>query len=195
MGLRETYTSDIMKYMRRKNKPTILESKLFYAILFLLSALLLFSPIYLKLDFETLKSFGILGVAIFNFVSSSTLFFPAPGIVATGIGGALYNPILVALASSVGSTLGESVGFVFGHSSRKITHPRDHTFMNSLYKIIHHKHGPLLIILLAFIPNPFFDAVGIVAGLALYPLRKFLALVFVGRLARDLIVAYIGSTI
>lgn len=181
--------------MRRKNKPTILESKLFYAILFLLSALLLFFPIYLKLDFETLKSFGILGVAIFNFLSSSTLFFPAPGIVATGIGGALYNPILVALASSTGSTLGESVGFVFGHSSRQITHPHDHTFMNSLYKIIHHKHGPLLIIFLAFIPNPFFDAVGILAGLALFPLRKFLALVFIGRLARDLIVAYIGSTI
>ena len=103
--------------------------------------------------------------------------------------------MLVAIASSAGSTLGESVGFIFGHSSRKITHPRDHTFMNSLYKIIHHKHGSLLIILFAFIPNPFFDAIGILAGLALYPLRKFLALVFIGRLARDLIVAYIGSTI
>ncbi|OGH17171.1 MAG: hypothetical protein A3C30_03240 [Candidatus Levybacteria bacterium RIFCSPHIGHO2_02_FULL_40_18] len=177
-----------------KRKPKILENKLFYAILFLVSALLLFSPLYFKFDFETLKSLGILGVAIFNFVSSSTLFFPAPGIVATGIGGALYNPVLVALASSVGSTLGESVGFLFGHSTRKITHPRDHTFMASLYRIVHHKHGSLLIVLFAFVPNPFFDAIGIVAGLALYPLRRFLMLVFIGRLARDLIVAYVGST-
>ena len=181
--------------MKRKNKPAVLESKLFYAILFLFSALLLFSPLYFRIDLQSLKSLGILGVAILNFISSSTLFFPVPGFLATGIGGSLYNPLLVAIASSAGSTLGESVGFIFGHSSRKITHPKDHTFMESLYKIIHHKHGSLLIILLAFIPNPFFDAVGIVAGLALYPLRKFLALVFVGRLARDLIVAYIGSTI
>jgi len=178
-----------------KGRPTILESKLFYASLFLFSALLLFSPLYFRFDLNTLKSLGILGVAIFNFISSSTLFFPAPGIVATGIGGALYNPIWVALASSVGSTLGESVGFIFGHSSRKITHPRDHTFMNSLYKIIHHKHGSLLIILFAFIPNPFFDAIGILAGLALYPLQRFLMLVFVGRIARDLIVAYIGASL
>ena len=178
-----------------KSKPKILENKLFYAILFLFSALLLFSPLYFRIDLQSLKSLGILGVAILNFISSSTLFFPVPGFLATGIGGSLYNPLLVAIASSAGSTLGESVGFIFGHSSRKITHPKDHTFMESLYKIIHHKHGSLLIILLAFIPNPFFDAVGIVAGLALYPLRKFLALVFVGRLARDLIVAYIGSTI
>ncbi len=178
-----------------KRKPKVLESKLFYAILFLFSALLLFSPLYLKLDLNSLKSLGILGIAIFNFVSSSTIFFPTPGIIATGIGGAFYNPILVAIASSLGSTLGESVGFIFGHSSRKITHPKDHTFMESLYKIIHHKHGSFLIILLAFIPNPFFDAVGILAGLALYPLRRFLMLVFIGRFARDLIVAYVGSII
>lgn len=176
-----------------KRKPKILESKLFYAILFFFSSALLFSPLFFKIDLNSLKSFGILGVALLNFISSSTLFFPVPGFLATGIGGSLYNPLLVAIASSVGSTLGECVGFVFGHSSRKITHPKDHTFMESLYKIIHHKHGSLLIILLAFIPNPFFDAVGIVAGLALYPLKKFLMLVFIGRFARDLIVAYVGS--
>jgi len=66
--------------------------------------------------------------------------------------------------------------------------------MASLYRIVHHKHGSLLIVLFAFVPNPFFDAIGIVAGLALYPLRRFLMLVFIGRLARDLIVAYVGST-
>jgi len=189
------YTSDIMKYMRRKNKPAILQSKLFYAILFLLSSLLLFSPIFFKFDLNSLKSFGIAGVFLVNFISSSTLFFPAPGFLATGIGGALFNPFLVALAASLGSTLGESVGFLFGHSSRKISHPKDYTFMESLYKIIHHKHGFLLIVALAFIPNPFFDAIGILAGLALYPLRRFLLSVFIGRFARDIIVAYVGSTL
>src|SRR3989344_4774554 len=82
------YTSDIMKYMRRKNKAAILQSKLFYAILFLLSSLLLFSPIFFKFDLNSLKSLGIAGVFLFNFISSSTLFFPAPGFLATGIGGA-----------------------------------------------------------------------------------------------------------
>jgi membrane protein YqaA with SNARE-associated domain len=178
-----------------KSRPKFLESKLFYAALFLLSALLLFSPLYLKVDFNYLKSLGIFGVALFNFISASTIFFPAPGIVATGIGGALYNPLLVALASSIGSTLGESISFLFGHSGRKITHPKNHTFMESIYKIIHHKHGGWLIVLIAFIPNPVFDAVGIIAGLALYPLRKFLMLVFIGRFARDMIVAYVGSAL
>jgi membrane protein YqaA with SNARE-associated domain len=181
--------------MRRKNNKQVFEHRVLYTLLFLFSALLLIAPLYLKYDFESLKSLGILGIGIFNFISSSTLFFPAPGIVVTGIGGAFYNPILVALAAAIGSSLGETVGFIFGHSSRKITHPKDHTFMESLYKLIHHKHGYLLIILLAFIPNPFFDAAGIIAGLALFPLKKFLLLVFIGRFARSIIVAYIGSNI
>src|SRR3990170_2035411 len=147
---------------KQTGKPELLENKLFYAVLLLISALLLFSPLFLRIDLQSLKSLGILGVALLNFISSSTLFFPVPGFLATGIGGSLYNPLLVAVASSIGSTLGESVGFVFGHASRKITHPKDHTFMESLYRIIHHKHGSLLIVALAFIPNPFFDAVGIV---------------------------------
>lgn len=177
----------------RKNRTNTI--RILYIVLFTISVLLLFSPIYFRYNFNQLKSLGIFGIMLFNFISSSTLFFPAPGFIATGIGGALYNPILVAIASSVGSTLGESIGFIFGHSSRKITHPKDHTFMESLYKVIHHKHGALFIIILAFIPNPFFDVAGILAGLALYPLRKFLMLVFIGRFARDIIVAYIGSKI
>lgn len=183
------------KHMRRQNKFTIFESKLFYIFLFLFSSLLLLLPIFFKIRFQELTSLGLLGIAIFNFLSSSTLFFPTPGFLATGIGGALYNPILVALSSSTGSALGESIGFIFGHSSRKISHPKDHTFMESLYKLIHHKHGAWIIVLLAFIPNPFFDVVGILAGLALYPLKKFLILVFVGRFARDLIIAFVGNSL
>jgi membrane protein YqaA with SNARE-associated domain len=181
--------------MKRKNNILVSENRFFYLALFVFSALLLISPLYLKFDLGAFKSLGLLGIAIFNFISSSTLFFPAPGILITGIGGALYNPVLVALASALGSSLGECVGFIFGHSSRKITHPKDHTFMESLYKIIHHKHGSLLIVLFAFIPNPFFDAVGIIAGLALFPLKRFLVLVFIGRFLRSLIVAYVGQNL
>lgn len=182
-----------MRRQAKKNIQATLENKFLHALLFLVSGLLLFLPVVLKLNFENLTSLGILGVALFNFVSSATLFFPAPGIVATGIGGSLYNPILVALASSIGSSAGEAVGYTFGHASRKLSHPMRHGVLESLYKILHHKHGTLIIVAFAFIPNPFFDFIGIVAGLALLPLKRFLLLVFVGRFARDLIVASVAS--
>ncbi len=177
---------------RSKNK--IDRSRLLYLLLFVVSALLLFSPFYFKYNLSNLKSLGLLGIALFNFISSSTIFFPAPGFIVTGIGGKLFNPVLVALFSSSGSSLGESVGFIFGYSSKKITNSERH-ILDFLARLFHHKYTPFLIVLLAFIPNPFFDALGIAAGAALFPIKKFLAFVFIGRLARDLIVAYVGSTI
>jgi membrane protein YqaA with SNARE-associated domain len=178
----------------KKNKLEI-ENRNLYLLLFVVSALILILPFFLEIDIRGLRSLGIFGVALINFISSSTLFFPTPGILATGIGGVLYNPILVALAAAVGSSLGESIGFLFGHSSRKISYPVKHGILDALYKAIHHRHGAIIIVILAFIPNPFFDAVGIIAGLAFFPLKKFLLLVFIGRFARSLIVAYIGSNI
>lgn len=178
----------------RKKTPKILENKFFYIVVFTISALLIFLPIFFRLNIKDFTSLGLLGVFLFNFISASTLFFPTPGFVATGVGGSLYNPILVAIAASLGSTIGEGVGFAFGYSSKKISN-HHHKFLDVLSNILHHKYGYLLIILLAFIPNPFFDVVGIIAGISLYPLRKFLFLVFVGRLARDLIIAWLGSVI
>jgi membrane protein YqaA with SNARE-associated domain len=178
-----------------RNKPKILESKLFFAFVFLLSSILLFSPFFFEVRFAQLQSLGLLGIAIINFISSATILLPAPGFIATGIGGSLYNPILVALASSAGASLGEGVGFVFGHSSRKISNSSTNKYFVLIENIIHHKHGGWLIVLLAFIPNPFFDVVGIAAGAALFPLKRFLLLVFAGRFARDIIIAYAGSII
>lgn len=183
-----------MKTKQKQKQNNLNKQKLLYIGIFLLSAFFLLSPLFFKVDIGNLKHLGILGVALFNFAASSTLFFPAPGILATGIGGSLYNPILVALAASIGSTIGESVGFAFGHSSRKLGSGKHKMIDNLLSKYLH-KYGGLVIFLLAFIPNPFFDAVGILAGLTLYPLKKFILFVFLGRLTRDLIVAYVGSTI
>ncbi|OGH12730.1 MAG: hypothetical protein A2776_01895, partial [Candidatus Levybacteria bacterium RIFCSPHIGHO2_01_FULL_40_10] len=139
-------------------------------------------------------SFGLLGIGILNFVSSASLFFPAPGIVATGIGGAHFNPLLVALFSASGSAMGESVAFAFGYSSTKLTNSEKH-ILSIFTKLFHHKHTTLLIFLFAFVPNPFFDVMGILAGVSHYSLRRFLFIVFAARFMRDTIVAFIGSQV
>ncbi len=185
--------SQKQQYMKKK-KSNIAENRLFHALIFLFSAILLFSPLFFRFDLENIKSFGLFGLGIISFISSSSL-FPAPSFLVAGIGGTLYNPFLVAIISSIGSTLGEGVGFFFGYSTKKISHPHSNKFLDWITKLIHHKHGALVIVALSFIPNPFFDVVGIIAGIALFPLKKFLMFVFIGRFARDLIIAYIGSTL
>lgn len=176
----------------KKEKQNRTGSKVIYIAVFAAAGLLLFVPVFLRLDFFELKTLGLPGIALINFFSSSTLFLPAPGLLATGIGAQFYNPILVALASAIGSTLGEGVGYAFGYSSRQLTASQKH-ILDRFTKILHHKHTAILIFLFAFIPNPIFDAVGILAGSALFPLRKFLVIVFAGRLLRDVIFTFIVS--
>ncbi|HVZ11445.1 MAG TPA: VTT domain-containing protein [Patescibacteria group bacterium] len=158
--------------------------------LFAITALVIFVPFLLGLNFRVHRSLGLLGIAIINFVSSASL-IPTPGFIAVGLGGHLYNPFVVALIASIASTAGQMVGFVFGYTSKKLTESEKH-FLNFLTHLFSHKYAPVVIFLLAFFPNPFFDVVGIVAGLSLYPPRKFIFLVFLGRLMRDVIIAIIG---
>jgi len=139
-----------------------------------------------------LESLGILGIMIINFLSSATIFLPAPAIATVVAGGALYSPLSVALASSFGASLGEIVGFILGHSGKNLFYKKHHTAFLIL-KDLFHTFGGILIFLLAFIPNPVFDAVGILAGFFHYPLMRFFVLIFVARIIRNFLLASLGS--
>ena len=181
--------------MSKNKTPKIFQSKLFFIALLIFSSLLLISPFIFKVDPRNFLSLGLFGVALFNFAAAATVFIPIPGYLATGFAGSIYNPILVAMASALGGTLGEGVGFAFGYSTEKISNIRKHKIVMFIANLLHGKYGPLVIIVLAFIPNPLFDLLGVAAGISLYPLKKFLVLVFIGRFARDLIISFIGSRI
>ena len=168
------------------------KKKYIYIFLFVISALLLVSPLVLGFNFGFFRSLGLVGITLINFFSSATLFLPTPGFLAIGLGGKLYNPLLVAFLSALGSSLGEIVGFTFGYSTKKIS-PSQQNILDKIEKLFKHKYAPFFIIFLSFIPNPFFDAIGIVAGISLYPLKKFILLVFIGRFFRDIIIAYAGQ--
>ena len=139
-----------------------------------------------------LEHLGLLGIMLINFFGSATLFFPAPGIATVVAGGALYSPIAVAVVSSFGATLGEIVGFLLGHSSKNLFYKKHHTtflIINDLF----HTFGGILIFLVALIPNPVFDAVGILAGFFHYPLMRFFVIIFVARFIRNFLLASLGS--
>lgn len=52
------------------------------------------------------------------------------------------------------------------------------------------RRGMVVLFLVSIIPNPIFDLVGIAAGGARYPVHKFFATVFVGKVLKGVMVAY-----
>lgn len=167
------------------------KSKLLFFLLFIVSSLMLFVPLFFKDELRQLTSFGLVGLFLINFFASATVFLPAPGILSVAIGAQIYEPLSVAVISALGSSAGEAVSFVFGHSSKRIFNHKKKAFFGYVSKFTFKKHGTLLIFLLALIPNPVIDGLGILAGAFGYPLKKYTILVFLGRLVRNLILVYI----
>lgn len=169
------------------------KERIIYSILFLFSIGLLISPLFFRDFMKEVESLGLLGIFFINFFSSATLFLPSPGILSVAIGGSLYDPLTVALIASASSTLGEGVGFLFGFSSKKVLPLERHKILFHLLKFTFEKYGTIIIFLFSLIPNPLFDGIGILAGIAGFAGSKFLIYVFAGRLLRNIGIAFIGT--
>lgn len=171
-----------------------MKSKL-YAVIIFISSILLSAVFFVYKDFfKDASSLGLLGLFIVNFVSSASFFVPAPAFLAIIAGGNLYRPIIVALTASLGACFGDMIGFLFGHSGRRLLKKSldNHRTVRFLEKHFH-RHGGLIILILAIIPNPLFDAVGILAGVVNYPPLKFFTIMLVGRFLRYWLLAQFGS--
>jgi len=171
-----------------------LKNKLYPGTIFLSSIILSIAFFVFRDYFREASSLGLFGLFVVNFVSSATFFVSAPAFLTIITGGNLYSPILVAGVATLGACLGDMLGFVFGHSGRRLIKKKldRHRTIRFLEKHFF-KHGALIIFIFAILPNPFFDAIGILAGVVNYPALRFFAIILVGRFLRYWALAQFGS--
>lgn len=168
------------------------KSKWFYIGLFFISTAAMILPFFFQDKLLEFKTIGFFGVFLFNFLGSATLFMPSPGILSTSIGGALYNPWLVAIVAAFGATLGECVAFLFGYAGHQVVNLKKHALLYFLTDFIFRRYGTWIVLIFSFIPNPFFDGIGILVGLSNFSVIRYIILVFIGRLGRSIILAHLG---
>ncbi len=163
-----------------------------YFLMFLVSAAFILLPFFLRDEFLKFKSYGLLGIFIINFLGNATIFLPAPAIASVIAGGSIYNPFAVAIIASLGAALGDMVGFAFGYSGKTIL-ITSHNFLFNVSRDVFKSVGPFIIFIAALIPNPFFDAIGLLAGFVHYKPTKFFVIMLSARVTRNLILASFGS--
>ncbi len=137
-----------------------------------------------KIDFDQA---GYAGLALTVLVASGGLVLPVPALAAACTAGVPLDPLYVALVAGSAGTLGELTGYFLGYSGRGVLNK------SRLYVRLERwtrRRGWLVLFLFALIPNPIFDVVGIAAGALRYPLWRFLAIVFAGKLGKFLAVAF-----
>ena len=126
-------------------------------------------------------------VALSALVASAGLLIPVPAL-ATACATAIFlNPFLIGIIAGTAESAGELSGYYLGYTGRDVLS------RSRMYQRLEHwmrRRGWLLLFVVSLVPNPIFDVVGIAAGALRYPIWGFLAVVWVGKVAKFLIFAY-----
>ncbi len=140
-----------------------------------------------------LAKYGYPGIFVLSILANATVLLPAPGVLFVSAMGAVFNPLWVGIVSGAGASLGELSGYLAGFSGQAVME-RAAVYNRLLdwmrrYKI----YSYFAILVLAFVPNPFFDLAGIAAGTLKIPISRFLALCWIGKTCKMLLFAYAGA--
>jgi membrane protein YqaA with SNARE-associated domain len=137
-----------------------------------------------------LGSYGYLGIFVLSVLGAATIIVPVPGLALVFTLGGTLNPLLVGLVSGVGGTLGETTGYLLGYGGRAVVENK------RMYQRIEgwmKRWGAVTILVLAIIPNPFFDVAGAAAGALRFPIWKFFLYGGIGRIIKHTFVAFAGA--
>jgi len=137
-----------------------------------------------------LKAYGYLGIFLISILFNATLILPVGNfLVIATVGATLPSAALVGLIGGVGAAIGETTGYVAGHSGRTIILKRQmYTRLERWVK----KWGALAIFVLSAVPF-FFDLAGIAAGALRLPLWRFLVACWLGRSILYGVIAWLGA--
>jgi membrane protein YqaA with SNARE-associated domain len=141
---------------------------------------------------DQLEIYGYPGIFILSFLAYATVLLPAPGVAVVFTMGAVFNPIAVGIAAGAGAALGELTGYLAGFSSQAVIERAN------VYDILIHwmrRNGPLTILILSAIPNPFFDLAGLAAGALKMPVVKFFFWCLIGETIKMTIFALAGMNL
>ena len=138
-----------------------------------------------------------LAVFTISFIGAATVILPAPAALTTiSFAGALDSPFLVGLVAAFGQVAGESISYYVGSTGKQLIRhgPRYEGMRRALEQKSKLAGGAIFIF--AAVPNPFFDAVGILAGALRYSFWRFLLLAFIGNAFKYILIfAVIGVRI
>jgi membrane protein YqaA with SNARE-associated domain len=136
--------------------------------------------------------YGYLGVFLISLFGAMSIFVPIPYTVVIFILGGLqtFDPLLIAVAAGIGSTIGEFSGYLLGAGGRKVISDKYKKKMNFLVKLFN-KYGAVVIFIFALTPLPD-DLLFIPLGVMRYSLLRAFVPALIGKFLSNLIIAYSG---
>lgn len=148
--------------------------------------------VLLPIDYSALGNYGYLGIFLVTLLATAAIVLPVPYLAFIFEAGKFLDPVLVGLIAGLAAAIGEFTGYVLGRSGRALM--PDNRWYHMVERAMA-RFGIAVIFVGAAIPNPFFDAIGVVAGATRMPIWKFAAPCFVGKALRFWLFAALGGSL
>lgn len=124
---------------------------------------------------------GYTGIWLLAFAGAALVFVPVGALAAVCVAASPFadmNPLVVGVVAGSAEALGELTGYAAG-AGGKAFFKRNKFYLR--FKNLFEEYAGLTLFFGSIIPNPVFDIMGVAAGSILYPIRRFLLIVFVGK--------------
>lgn len=137
---------------------------------------------------QQLSAVGYIGLFLACLATNASVFLPANGIAFTIAASAALDPLLCAVVGGLGTACGEVVGYFIGRCGHAQLEDRQ-----SFQKVAEalDRYGNWAIFVLAFLPIPLFDLIGIAAGTAGLRLTRFFLVCCIGKIGKMLLYVFV----
>jgi len=142
-----------------------------------------------------IETAGYASIWFLAFIGSALIFLPVSALAAVCVAATVdLNPFMVALVAASAEAVGELTGYLAGMGGSSLFE-RNRFYLR--FKNLFSRYASLCLFLGSIIPNPFFDFLGVAAGSILFPVKRFVLIVFAGKTLKFLWVGlgcYYGAT-
>jgi membrane protein DedA with SNARE-associated domain len=187
--------------MKRQNthkvhnqKEEFASSRTFRICIFIFALILLVIIWLFRRQFTSMGHLGLLGIFFVNFFASATVVVPLPGVASVFLGGAVLDPIAVGVVSGLGASLGELLAYFVGFGGRAfVGRGGEQEQLIAMIEKFFHSAGFITTLVFSALPVPVFDVIGLLAGSLNYPVWKFFFATLIGRVGRNILIAWTGE--
>ncbi len=136
-----------------------------------------------------ISHWGYVGCFVISTLSSGTFMLPGMGAVVTFTLGGVLHPAVVGMVAGVGEATGAVGAYLTGRGGRGLV--AGDPLEGRVAKFME-RHGCKAVFLMAVIINPLFYPFAVWMGVLRVHMKKFFVYTLLGRLVKDLILAYCG---
>ena len=129
-----------------------------------------------------IETVGYTSIWFIAFIGAALVFAPVGALGAVCVTVAVdLDPFMVALVAASAEAVGELTGYLAGMGGKAIF---DRNKFYLRFKNLFSRYASLTLLFGSAVPNPLFDVMGVAAGSILYPVKRFLLLVFIGKVVK-----------